>query len=173
VINVNVPADAKIYVNDKVTSSTGESRRYVSRDLAPGFKFSYEIRAEKRIDGRLIRETKTVQLGSGETANLDFTLDPENSSATEMVGAPVETKVTLNVPAHAAVTLAGNPMRNLGATRVFSTLALAQGETWKDYNIEVTVYRNGQPITKSKTIDLTGGDVQALEFDFDEQVASL
>lgn len=174
VINVSVPAGAKIYVNDKVTSSTGTLRRFVSRDLEPGYKFEYEVRAEMRVDGRLVREVKKLEMTAGEAKELEFQLDPEAQPDTQVVGAPVETKVTLNVPAGASVTLAGNEMRTLGAQRVFSTVALAPGETWKDYDIVVTVLRNGTPISQRKVIDLTGGDVREINFDFNaDSVASL
>ncbi|MBA2115855.1 TIGR03000 domain-containing protein [Bremerella alba] len=174
VINVNVPAGATIYVNDKVTSSTGTIRRFVSRDLEPGYKFEYEVRAEMRVDGRLVREVKKLQMTAGEAKELEFQLDPETKPETQVVGAPVETKVTLNVPANASVTLAGNEMRTLGAQRVFSTVALATGETWKDYDIVVTVLRNGTPITQRKVIDLTGGEEMQINFDFNaDSVASL
>lgn len=174
VINVTVPADAKIYVNDKITSSTGNTRRFVSRDLEPGFNFEYEIRAEMRVDGRLVREVKTVTLNGGESRNIEFNLDPSSTPDSQVVGAPVETKVTLNVPKNASVTLAGNEMRTLGEQRVFSTLALASGETWKDYDIVVTILKNGAPVTQRKVIDLTGGETQEVTFDFNaDSVASL
>ncbi|PQO42783.1 hypothetical protein C5Y97_01110 [Blastopirellula marina] len=174
VINVNVPADAKIYVNDKVTSSTGNVRRFVSRDLEPGYTFEYEIRAEMRVDGRMVSEVKTVKLNSGETKNVEFNLDPTATPDAQVVGTPVETKVTLNVPKNASVVLAGNEMRTLGEQRVFSTDSLAAGETWKDYDIVVTILRNGTPVTKRKVIDLTGGDNQEITFDFStDSVASL
>jgi len=174
VINVNVPEGAKIYVNDKATSSTGTERRFVSRDLKPGFKFAYEVRAERRIDGRLIRQVKTIQLTAGQQEDLSFSLDPDSPADAEVVGAPVETKVTLYVPEYASVKLAGNEMRTLGDTRVFSTVALAPGEIWKDYDIVVTVLRNGKPETQRKIIDLTGGDEKTVRFDFGaDKVASL
>lgn len=173
-LNVSVPAGAKIYVNDKPTTSTGTVRRFVSRDLEPGYKFEYEVRAEMRVDGRLVREVKTIQMTSGDTKDIDFKLDPTETPDAQVVGAPVETKVTLNVPKNAAVTLAGNEMRTLGPQRIFSTVALAQGETWQGYDIVVTILKNGKPVTQRKVIDLTGGDTQEITFDFGtESVASL
>lgn len=174
VINVSVPAAAKIYVNDKLTSSTGSARRFVSRDLEPGYKFEYEVRAEMEVDGRMVQEVKTVKLTSGQSTNLEFSLNPENQPETDIASKPVETKVTLRVPAQATVTLAGNEMQTLGETRVFSTAALAKGETWENYDIVVTMLRDGKPVTKRKVIDLIGGDQREIVFDFNaDEVASL
>ena len=161
-------------MNDKLTSSTGSARRFVSRDLEPGYKFEYEVRAEMEVDGRMVQEVKTVKLTSGQSTNLEFSLNPENQPETDIASKPVETKVTLRVPAQATVTLAGNEMQTLGETRVFSTAALAKGETWENYDIVVTMLRDGKPVTKRKVIDLIGGDQREIVFDFNaDEVASL
>ena len=55
-LTVSVPADAKVFVNGMATTSTGTTRQYVSRGLASGYSYSYEIRVEVTRDGRIVEE---------------------------------------------------------------------------------------------------------------------
>ena len=40
---LTVPADAQVTVNGKVTTATGPRRTYVSRNLQPGYSYTYDI----------------------------------------------------------------------------------------------------------------------------------
>ena len=69
---MNVPDDAKIFVNGQPTTSTGSLRQYVSRSLKNGFNYSYEVRAEIVRDGKPVEQVKTINVRAGETATLAF-----------------------------------------------------------------------------------------------------
>jgi len=155
---VSVPSDAKIYVNGQATSSTGETRQYVSRDLQTGYNYAYEVRAELVRDGRTVEQTKRIDLRAGETANLAFDF-PGTSS--------LETSLTLHVPADAKVYLAGNATKAGGETRIFRTTGLNNGKTWDGYTIRVEMERGGRTISKEETISLKAGQSQELRFDLD------
>ena len=161
---VNVPEDAKIYVNGQATSSIGENRQYVSRDLQNGYNYTYEVRAEVVRDGRTVEQVKKIDVRAGETARVAFDF-PAGDSA--------ETSLTLHVPADAKVFLAGNPTKANGETRVFRTDRLISGKTWQDYTIRVELDRGGRTVTKEETITLNAGQSQELRFDFDgDKIAS-
>jgi uncharacterized protein (TIGR03000 family) len=161
---VNVPEDAKIYVNGQATTSTGSSRQYVSRDLQSGFNYSYEVRAEVVRDGRTIEQVKKVDLRAGQTANVAFDF-PATASA--------ETSLTVHVPADAKVYLAGNATKASGETRVFRTTGLSGNKAWEGYTIRVELERGGRTVTKEETITLKAGQSQELSFDFEgDKVAS-
>jgi len=163
-LSVNVPDDAKIYVNGQVTSSLGELRQYVSRDLAAGFNYSYEVRAEVVRDGRTVEQVKKIDVRAGETANLAFDFNG-NASA--------ETSLTVHVPTDAKVFLAGNSTKANGETRVFRTTGLNGGKSWEGYTVRVELERGGRTVTKEETITLKAGQSQELRFDFDaDKVAS-
>jgi len=157
---VEVPADAKIYVNDRLTSTPGELREYVSRNLVRGYNYAYEVRAEVERDGKVVSETKRVDLRAGENTRLAFSMAP--AAAKE-----VETSITLKVPANAMVNLGGNHTNASGDVRVFRTSALSAGAEWKDYKIVVTAEVDGRQITKEQTFDLKAGENKELSFDFD------
>ena len=74
-LNVRVPADAIVIVNDHPTTSTGNIRRYVSRGLNPGLTYRFEIRAEVKRDGTTISRDKVVDLQANQSADLVFDFD--------------------------------------------------------------------------------------------------
>ena len=152
---VEVPDDAKIFVNGMATTSTGAARQYVSRDLQTGFNYTYEVKAEVVRDGKTVEQVKTINLRAGQTAELAFDFPAANA---------VETALTVNVPADAKVYLAGNLTKASGEKRVFRTTGLASGKAWDSYVVRVEFEQDGQTVTQEKTIALKAGDSQELTF---------
>ncbi len=116
------------------------------------------------MDGRTVTETKTIQLGAGESGNLAFDFSPEGIKQAD---AAARTTVTLHVPADAKVYLSGHEMTATGPIRQFSTSRLSTGQEWTNYNVRATIERDGQLVTKEQTISLHGGEAQDIQFDFD------
>lgn len=157
---VEVPAEAKIYVNDRLTSTPGAVREYVSRNLVRGYNYTYEVRAEMEVDGQTVSETKKIDLRAGQNLKLAFNLSPDAAEE-------VETSITVKVPANAKVNLGGNDTKAQGETRTYRTSALRSGGEWKDYKIVVTAEVDGRQITKEQTFDLKAGENKELSFDFE------
>jgi uncharacterized protein (TIGR03000 family) len=167
-LSVNVPADAKVFVNGLATTSTGGERQYVSRDLQSGFNYTYEVKAEIVRDGKTVEQVKQVNLRAGQTAELAFDFPAAEQSATaQLATAELETSLTVHVPAGAKVYLAGNPTKAQGETRVFRTTGLSSGKNWNDYTVRVELEQEGRIVTKEKTISLKAGESQELTFDFE------
>lgn len=156
VIEIDVPENAKVFVNGKRTTSTGTERKFVSRGLQRGYTYTYTIRVEDEIDGQLVTETKTVRVTAGQDAKLAFQLQKE-----------FETVLTLNVPEDAEVFLGGNRTKATGNVRIYRTKALQRGDAWEDYQIRVVVKRDGKPVVREQSISVNAGDNKALTFDFD------
>ena len=155
VLAVTVPNDAKLFVNGTETKSTGEVRRFVSKDLNKGFRYDYKLRVEFVRDGKPVSQTQVVSVRPGRLTSIAF------------ASPAVETSLTLNVPKDAKVRLSGIPTKAKGSQRKFSTKKIAAGKKWSDYTVEVVVERNGRTITKEKKISINGGDQLELAFDFD------
>jgi uncharacterized protein (TIGR03000 family) len=155
-LTVNVSESARIFVNGNPTTSTGESRQFVSRGLDPNQDYRFEIRVEDTVDGEEVVDSKTLVLSPGHGEIVSFDLRKSNS--------PVETVLTLNVPADAKVVLAGNETKTAGQARTYRTKDLKLGQVWDDYTVVVT--SNG--VTKEKTIRLIAGDDLELTFSFDQ-----
>ncbi len=157
-LNVSVPEEAVVYVNDRKTTSTGEVRQFVSRGLEAGKSYRFEVRAELNDNGNVVSDTRTIVVTAGSQENVRFAL-----KATPKANEPVDTAVVLNVPENAEVTLAGNKTQVQGSTRVFKTSQLKEGEVWDDYVVQVKV---GDQV-KTQSIRLIAGDKLELSFDFD------
>lgn len=161
---IDLPADAKVYVNGTETRTPGTHREYVSRGLERNTDYSYDIRAVVVRDGKSLEETRKVTVRAGKATRIAFDFQKSNPIAREKV----ETKLTVKVPQGAKVYLAGNATAATGETRVFRTKTLKTGETWDSYVVRVSHNVNGQTLTKEQTISLTGGDDRELSFDFNE-----
>lgn len=160
ILTVSVPSDAKVFVNGNATSSTGSRRQYVSRGLADGFDYTYEVRVEAVRDGKKVQQSKTVQVRSGGTADLAFDL-PKKA---------LETTVTLHVPEDAKVYLGGNETTTTGAVRTFTTTALSEGAEWSEYRVRVEVQRQGKILVRDEVVSLKAGDQRTLRLDdFDSE----
>ena len=61
-LNVNVPAEAKVFINGDRDHQHWHQRQFVSRGLKAGNRYAYEVRAEFVSDGKPVTETKAVTL---------------------------------------------------------------------------------------------------------------
>lgn len=164
VLAVTVPEQAKVYVNGKLTSTPGTHRRYISRGLVPGFRYTYEVRAELERAGQTLTDTRVVQVRAGETSDVAFRLD-----SAPQPGAPsTATTLTLHVPAEARVTLGGNETASRGTIRQFTTTDLPRDQKWQDYQIVVTMEQDGELVQRERTITVSGGESRELVFSFTE-----
>ena len=69
---VEVPADAKLYIDDQPMKTTAEKREFRTPLLKKGETYYYEVRAEVVRDGKPISETKKVLIRAGEEATANF-----------------------------------------------------------------------------------------------------
>jgi len=79
VLAVHVPDDARVYVNDELTTNEGALRYFNSVGLEPGESYVYRVRAEVVRDGKVLSETKVARIGAGKSADLEFGLKGNES----------------------------------------------------------------------------------------------
>lgn len=163
-LTVNVPTEAKVFINGTATSSRGDLRQYISRGLRNDARYNYEVRAEITRDGKTVSDVKTVQLGAGETANLAFNLASVEPTQAQ---ASVKTTLIVHVPADAKVFLAGQETKAGGPVRQFTTTRLTSGSQWASYPVRVVVTRDGKTVSKEESVSLKAGDSREIEFNFD------
>ena len=157
-IFVSLPADAKVFVNDLATSSTGAERHYVSRGLKPGRSYSYKLRVQFEQDGKQMTEDKVVRLTAGENVQLAF----GGAASSDKTA---QTELKLNVPANAKVTLAGAPTEQTGEVRSYTTNSLTAGQKWNGYTVRVELEQDGKTLVEEKTLDIEGGKTYELAFE--------
>lgn len=162
ILNVEVPPDARVFINESETESEGTQRSYVVSGAKSTARYDFVVRAELQRDGELTTATKTVRLSGGQTSSLSFDLNQPKSPA-----APprlVDTMISLRVPEGANVFLSGTKTQQTGAQRVFSTQRLRAGDAWEDYSIRVTWMEGGRLQAREKRITLQGGKTHEFEF---------
>jgi uncharacterized protein (TIGR03000 family) len=69
---VEVPADAKLYIDDQLMKTPSTRRVYSTPDLEQGQAYYYVVKVEVVRDGQVQTETKRVILRAGEVIRADF-----------------------------------------------------------------------------------------------------
>jgi uncharacterized protein (TIGR03000 family) len=71
-IVVDLPADARLFVDGQPTKSTASRRVLQSPGLEPGSRYSYLLRAELQRDGKKYQQTKKVAVRAGQETTASF-----------------------------------------------------------------------------------------------------
>jgi len=72
-ITVNLPANAKLFVDGVATSSTGGTHAFKTPELTRGKAYVYKFSAEIERDGKTEVESREVTFKAGEPVNVNFT----------------------------------------------------------------------------------------------------
>lgn len=75
-----LPANAKLYVDGRLTGGNGNERTFFTPPLAPGQKYFYEVKAEIAVGGEVVVEEKRVIVSAGENVVETF---PKLNAAVE------------------------------------------------------------------------------------------
>jgi uncharacterized protein (TIGR03000 family) len=82
-VSVLVPADAKVWFDDKPTRQSGTVREFETAPLTPGHEYTYHIRAQWREGDRDVTQTRQVDIRANSAVTVDFTRTaPAVSTAT-------------------------------------------------------------------------------------------
>jgi uncharacterized protein (TIGR03000 family) len=71
-VTVKVPADAKLWFDDTLTTSTGSIRQFDTPPLTPGSLYSYEVRATWNDNGHEVTQTQHVDVTAGAHISIGF-----------------------------------------------------------------------------------------------------
>jgi uncharacterized protein (TIGR03000 family) len=69
---VELPRDAKLYIDDHVMKTTSGKRTFNTPSLEQGQQYYYIVRAEVVLDGKTYSETKRVLVRAGEEVRASF-----------------------------------------------------------------------------------------------------
>jgi uncharacterized protein (TIGR03000 family) len=70
---VDVPSDAKLFIDDQPMKTTSSHRVFSTPALEPGQAYYYIVRVEVMRDGKPVADSKRVIVRAGEEARADFT----------------------------------------------------------------------------------------------------
>jgi uncharacterized protein (TIGR03000 family) len=141
-VSVKVPADAKVFINDRPTPSTGPDREYISRNLKSGAHYNYAVRVEFIRNGQKVSENKTVQLTAGQLANLDFTQGVAH----------------VQTAANSKIYLSGQELTVSGPVRELPITALTTGSPWADDSNRAVIENDGQQQVREQTASLNADE---------------
>ena len=71
-LKLRVPAEAKIYVDGRLTTGDGTERAFFTPALEPGQKYYYDVKAEVVVAGRVVVEEKRVVVVAGAEVTESF-----------------------------------------------------------------------------------------------------
>jgi uncharacterized protein (TIGR03000 family) len=80
-LNVSVPADAKVYLENKLMTLTGTDRRFVSPQLAAGSQHIYTVKVEIDRNGETITKTTEAAITAGQETAVTVKFDAKNDRA--------------------------------------------------------------------------------------------
>jgi uncharacterized protein (TIGR03000 family) len=87
-LDVNVPANAEVFVEGQKTTQTGSRRMFVSPPLTPGRSYTYDIRARWMQNGREVDQTRHVRVQTGQRTRVDFMRGMQGGSTMEEYPGP-------------------------------------------------------------------------------------
>lgn len=76
-IDVQVPADAEVWIEDAPTAQTGPERHFVSPPLLRGRRYAYQLRARWTENGKAVEQTRDLVVRAGEHAAARFPTEVE------------------------------------------------------------------------------------------------
>jgi uncharacterized protein (TIGR03000 family) len=75
VLNVQVPADASVWVEGAETKQTGATRSFVSPPLEYGRDYAYTVKAQWKVGDKAVEDTRTVNVRAGDRKGVVFMSD--------------------------------------------------------------------------------------------------
>jgi uncharacterized protein (TIGR03000 family) len=75
-VTVNVPADAQVWFNNTVTTPTGAVREFNSPALTPGSRYTYDIQARWKENGREVTQAQKIEVAAGAHVSVSFFAAP-------------------------------------------------------------------------------------------------
>ncbi|MCI0456800.1 MAG: TIGR03000 domain-containing protein [Gemmataceae bacterium] len=87
-ILVYIPAPARLTIDGRETSQTGEQRRFVTPPLAPGRKFSYTLKATWTEGNRQIVRMAVARVEAGKETTIDLRHGSKDASSSQIIYVP-------------------------------------------------------------------------------------
>jgi uncharacterized protein (TIGR03000 family) len=84
-LTVNVPADARLWIEGTPTTRTGPVRQFGSPPLAPGGRYSYQVRASWDENGHEVTQAQQVEITAGAHVEVKFPVLPKTAGQTSVL----------------------------------------------------------------------------------------
>jgi uncharacterized protein (TIGR03000 family) len=77
-LNVSVPADAKVYLQNQLMTTEGTDRRFVTPQMVNGVQHIYTVKVEVVRNGQTISKTAQAIVAAGQQVGVAVAFDAEN-----------------------------------------------------------------------------------------------
>ncbi|MGA8350802.1 MAG: TIGR03000 domain-containing protein, partial [Isosphaeraceae bacterium] len=88
-LNVKVPEDAKVYLQDQLMTIPGTQRRFVTPAIQQGYQSNYTVKVEVVRNGQTITKTAQAAVSSGQEVDVVVSFDGQNPK--ELVASVIQT----------------------------------------------------------------------------------
>ena len=187
---VNIPSDAKLFVEGRAMKVTNGERSFVTPPLPTDREAVYSFKIEFTRDGETITQSKKVNIRAGATTKVEFTdamakgirtsdkppenLPPLNAKSTAKPAPAVDVptvvppaldhaKITVTLPKGATLYVNGTKNDRKELVREFTTPTLTPGKKYQ-YVMKAELIRDGLPEYQEQNIEFRAGDNLTLDF---------
>jgi uncharacterized protein (TIGR03000 family) len=165
---VQLPADARLYVDGQKADLTSAKRSFVTPSLEPGRDYYYTIKAEADRDGSTVSRSRRVIIRAGQVARVDFG-DLTGPAVTDADAAPAH--ITVRLPENSRLFVDDVACPQKSRTPSFDTPKLDAGKTYV-YTLRVDVEKDGETRSLSRRVELRAGKQVRVDFTNPSSVAS-
>jgi uncharacterized protein (TIGR03000 family) len=88
-LNVKVPGDAKVYLQDQLMTTTGTRRRFVTPAIKRGYQSNYTVKVEVVRNGQTITKSAQATVPAGQEVDVVVSFDGQNPK--ELVASVTQT----------------------------------------------------------------------------------
>ena len=88
-LNVKVPGDAKVYLQDQLMTIPGTQRRFVTPAIRQGYQSNYTVKVEVVRNGQTITKTAQAAVSAGQEVDVVVSFDGQNPK--ELVASVIQT----------------------------------------------------------------------------------
>src|SRR5262249_47647198 len=85
---VTLPEDAQLYFDGSLTTQVGDTRTFVTPPLQAGSTYSYQLKAEALRGGKVVSQSRQIQVKAGQTTRLSFDLGAGPAAESAADGPP-------------------------------------------------------------------------------------
>jgi uncharacterized protein (TIGR03000 family) len=167
---VQLPADARLFVDGQFADLTSATRSFITPALEMDRDYYYTIQAEADRNGRALAQRQRVPVRAGQVSRVDFA-DLSSAEAVKVPreATPAPARITVRLPEQAKLYVDDVlcPQTD-SAKRAFDTPQLEPGRTYH-YTLRVEMVREGRTIKKDRRIDMQAG--KKIDVDFSDMGA--
>jgi uncharacterized protein (TIGR03000 family) len=155
---VNLPANAKLFVDGQRVELTPTRRTMATPVLQPGQDYFYLLRAEAVRNGQAVAESRRVIVRAGSTTTVDF--GSLAATAKEEAG---PSRITVHVPENARLYVDGTAVPMTARTRTFDIPNLEPGKSYF-YTMKAEVVIDGQTRSEDRRVVVQAGKDVTVDF---------